>query len=84
VHVNSIALLQNQIQTCIIKRMCDWHQIWMTNWIQSTHQQNFVILNWKDVKRVNWMRQSPTWHHFKHFCYQAILNWIDFHPQWQS
>jgi hypothetical protein len=23
VHVNSIALLQNQIQTCIIKRMCD-------------------------------------------------------------
>jgi hypothetical protein len=62
---------------------CDWHQIWMTNQIQSTHWQNFNILNCLDVKSVNWMKQSPTWHHFKH-CYLTIMNWIDFHPQWQS
>jgi hypothetical protein len=55
-------------------RKCNWHQIWMTNQIQSTHRQNFNILNWKDVKSLNWMRQYPTWYHFKHFCYQTILN----------
>jgi hypothetical protein len=38
---------------------CNWYQIWMTNRMQSTHWQNFDILNCLDVKSMNWMRQSP-------------------------